>query len=123
MIITIVGDWFINGFILYFINGVTFHDWYTMTLFEYLFHIPYFFIASLAFIKILRINTLGHLSIISVIIAVGLLYPYTIEFPTDLFALWVISPNLLIMPVFLIVGYVIYRKTNSKMEPNHANAR
>ncbi len=107
---TIIGDWLINGLVLYFVGGKTFHDWYSLTLFEYLFHVPYFILTCIVFIKIIRVESLIRLSIISVIITVGLLLKYPSSIKSIIFHIWIRSPNLTIIPIFFLVGYAFYKR-------------
>lgn len=104
--VTVVGIWVLNGVVFRIIEGSSSPKWYTFKLIEYAIKFLYFAIMGFMFATVIRTHVIPILAVMSVAIAVISYYPFVSILPTNWMHVWVLSPNLMVIPVFIMLGFL-----------------
>lgn len=102
--VAVVGVWMLNSIVFKIAAGLSSPRWYTHKLIEYGVKFLYFITLGMMFSMIIQTHVLPILTVMSVAIAFISYYPFVSMIPTNWTHLWVISPNLMVIPVFIILG-------------------
>jgi hypothetical protein len=101
---TVYGVWVMNWIIFRLGNSLSPSVWYLPKVLEYGLKCVYFLLMGGVLSLIVRTHAIPILTSMGVVTAIMSYYPFVSTFPTRWIHLWIIGPNLLVIPVFLLLG-------------------